>query len=337
VSKDAWNDADRAVAAFVEAAPDPLLAIDDRGTVVVAADATAELLGYKHGALAGKGVIELLPRLPTVTEASGVILVGRRRDGSEISLHVRRGSVQLSTGETLTVVAMRPAQGPLERRHESVHAERARAQAYVSAAIAHDLNNLLSVARVQLELARSDASRKLLSEIDASIQSMSLLVDALLRLSRRDSYRPRVLDLNDAVRRIEPVLRRLIGSGVELECHLEEGLRAVMADAPSIDQILLNLATNARDAMPDGGRLLVETSAHRGGVLLRISDSGIGMDDATRARAFEPYFSTKAAGEGTGLGLALVADIVMQMGGRIEVESEPGCGTTFVLELPCVP
>jgi CheY-like chemotaxis protein len=186
-------------------------------------------------------------------------------------------------------------------------------------------------------------------EVQRAAQRASALTNQLLAFSRRQVSLPRVVDLNDVVRQIDRMLRRIIGEDVVLEIHLADGLPPVKVDPSNMDQLILNLAVNSRDAMPFGGRLLIETEVvdlseeysgqHIGVaagryVMLAVTDTGIGMDEATRVRIFEPFFTTKETGKGTGLGLSIVYGIVKQNGGEIMVYSEPGRGTTFKIYLP---
>ena len=211
--------------------------------------------------------------------------------------------------------------------------------------IAHDFNNLLTVISAGLDLglaplAPDHPSRPRLVEVADAAQSAAALTRHLLAFSRREIIAPKVLDLNDVIRRAEKMILRLIGEDVELQVACAEGLPPIRFDPGQVEQILVNLAANARDAMPSGGRLKIETSSvrcpYRDGTytLLAVSDSGAGMTDDVRAKLFEPFFTTKGPGQGTGLGLAMVYGAVQQNGGRIEVVSEPNQGTTFKIFLP---
>jgi CheY-like chemotaxis protein len=188
-----------------------------------------------------------------------------------------------------------------------------------------------------------------LSQIKRAGERAAALTGQLLAFSRRQILDPRVLDLNAIVADMEKMLRRLLGEDIELLTRLAPDLDRVRADPGQLEQVILNLAVNARDAMPQGGRLTLSTATavpdeallrahpemHRGAhVLLTVGDTGCGMDEATRARLFEPFFTTKEVGKGTGLGLATIYGIVKQSEGQITVESTPGQGTTFRIYLP---
>ena len=218
--------------------------------------------------------------------------------------------------------------------------------------VAHDFNNLLTVISGYTEslLEGHDRGEEFeLGQIAAAAERAAVLTRQLLAFSRRQVLQPRVVLLNNVVEGITPMLSRLIGEDLELVTSLEPGLNRVLADPNQLDQVLLNLAVNARDAMPNGGRLTIQTAnveldeeyvAHHGEstagphVMLAVSDTGTGMDPDTVAHMFEPFYTTKEVGSGTGLGLATVYGIVKQSEGSIWVYSEPGKGTTFKIYLP---
>ncbi|HEU5466279.1 MAG TPA: ATP-binding protein, partial [Gemmatimonadales bacterium] len=201
---------------------------------------------------------------------------------------------------------------------------------------------------MQRDLPAGSRSREDVDEIQRSAARAAGLTRQLLAYSRRQVLQPEVLDLNVVVSEMDKMLQRLIGEDVELVTILGEDLGRVMADPGQIEQVLLNLAVNARDAMPQGGRLTIRTANRRdtpvpgtsdqpvSRVMLAITDTGIGMDDRVRSHLFEPFFTTKEVGKGTGLGLATVYGIVRQSGGSISVESAPGKGSTFSVFLPRV-
>jgi CheY-like chemotaxis protein len=220
--------------------------------------------------------------------------------------------------------------------------------------IAHDFNNLLTGILsysdlIMQELRPADPLRADVEQIRDAGQRAAGLTRQLLAFSRRQLLHPRVLSLNAVVTKLEPMLGRLAGAGVTLEIDLDPALGNVLVDPARLEQVLVDLVVNARDAMPEGGRLTIRTASSgpeptstpseggaspEGYVSLWVSDTGIGMDAATQARIFEPFFTTKPAASGAGLGLATVYGIVEQSGGRITVESAPGRGATFGIHFP---
>jgi two-component system, cell cycle sensor histidine kinase and response regulator CckA len=233
-------------------------------------------------------------------------------------------------------------------------AQKMEAIGQLAGGVAHDFNNLLTVIASYTDLvlgtlAPGDARRDDLAEVKRAAGRAAALTRQLLAFGRRQVLRPEPLDLNDVVRESERMLGRLIGADIELVTRLAPEVSLVLADAGQIEQVIMNLAVNARDAMPDGGVLVIETAnveldedfarRHVGAsagphVMLAVTDTGVGMDEATRARVFEPFFTTKGPGKGTGLGLSTVYGIVTRSGGSVLAQSEMGRWTTIKVFLP---
>ncbi len=227
------------------------------------------------------------------------------------------------------------------------HAQKMEAVGQLAGGVAHDFNNILSAimgygSLLQMKMKDNDPMRFNVDQILASSERAARLVQGLLAYSRKQILNPRPINVNAVVQNIAKLLHRLIGEDVELKIILSPEPAAVMADSIQIEQVLMNLATNARDAMPKGGSLIIKTSIEtrkKDGavfeenapqyVVISVSDTGSGMDEKTKQKIFDPFFTTKEVGKGTGLGLAVVYGIVKQHDGDITVYSEPGHGTTF--------
>ena len=211
-----------------------------------------------------------------------------------------------------------------------------------ASSVAHDFNNLLAVITGYTELMlkrlrADDPLRRNAEAIKRATEWGAALAQQILSGSRRAVPTPVPVDLNQLVGNVTRVLQPLLGDNIELLTRLDSGLRRVSANPHQIGQVIMNLVVNARDAMPQGGRLTIETANVGQVVMLAVSDTGSGMDNETRARLFEPYFTTKEPGRGSGVGLATVYDVVTQFGGQISVMSDAGAGSTFKIYLPRAP
>jgi PAS domain S-box-containing protein len=225
-----------------------------------------------------------------------------------------------------------------------VQSQRMEAMGRLASFVAHDFNNMLTAIIGFSDLLSADVRDPRLAsytqEVQRAAERASALTAQLLAFSRRRPSEPSITDLNTVVVQIEKMLRRIIGEDIRLETRLDPSLPPVKIDPGQVDQIILNLAVNARDAMPEGGSLRIETATigdhgpHSRCVRLSVTDTGTGMDSETIGRIFEPFFTTKSEGKGSGLGLSIVRGVVRQSGGDIEVSSQPGHGSTFSIYLP---
>jgi PAS domain S-box-containing protein len=267
------------------------------------------------------------------------------KDGRMIDVEITAGRIEFD-GRRAALVLANDVSDRVRLQGRLAEAEKMEAVGRLAGGVAHDFNNLLTVIGGYAEiLLQQDGEREELQEIARAAGQASALTRQLLAFSRRQVLHPRVLDLNQIVAGMEAMLHRIIGDDVCVAVKLGDRLAPVEADRAQIERVILNLAANARDAMPEGGALTIETSnvdldAAHGDVpsgphvLLAVTDTGIGMDDEVRRHLFEPFYTTKPAGQGTGLGLATVFGVVKQSGGGIYVYSEPGRGTTFKIYLP---
>ncbi|MEI9938647.1 MAG: PAS domain S-box protein [Pseudomonadota bacterium] len=284
-------------------------------------------------------------------------LVGRRKDGSAMELKLSIQSISDPSGQLVNMVASFVDVTEQKRLEaQLLHAQKMESVGRLAGGVAHDFNNLLTVILggvelTRLELDAAHPAQEYLAEAEDAADSAGTLTKQLLAFSRKQMISPKVLNLNEVIARVERMAQRLLGEDVLLRTVCAPDLGFVRFDPGQVEQIIVNLAVNARDAMPEGGRLTIETSnirldeqhadAHPGVefgdyVLLAVSDSGTGMSEDARAHLFEPFFTTKGPGKGTGLGLAMVYGAIQQNGGRIEVDSQPQLGTSFKIYLPRV-
>jgi signal transduction histidine kinase/HAMP domain-containing protein len=260
-----------------------------------------------------------------------------------------------AAGDIARYIGRRRVEDALHESEEQTRQlQKMEAVGQLAGGIAHDFNNLLTVilgrSRLLLRGMPPDhPHHRGIESIDETAQRAALLTRQLLAFSRKQMLAPTILDLNEIVLGMTDLLRRLIGDEIELVCKPGAAASTVKVDRGQLEQVIVNLVVNARDVMPSGGRITVETSsvgpeepqpsgaAGAGGqVRLVVTDTGTGMDQRTKSRIFEPFFTTKEPGKGTGLGLATVYGIIRQSGGSIRVDSEPGAGSTFTISLPRV-
>jgi PAS domain S-box-containing protein len=329
-------------------------------------DRLCELVGYTRDELLAMRVADLEVRL-TPEELdhawagmrSGDRATGygslRHRDGHAIPVENHLTVVE-EDGTRVFYALLRDVREREALEAQLLQAQKMEAVGQLAGGVAHDFNNLLQVIQGHVSLALDELPpggpvREDLEAVHAAGERAVRLTRQLLAFSRKQLLQPRVLDPNEVVRDVVPMLRRLIGEDITVEARLAPAVGSVTADPAQLEQVLVNLAVNARDAMPRGGRVVIETEAVALGgdgtpgvrapaapgpyVRLTVRDTGVGMDEATRTRAFEPFFTTKPPGRGTGLGLSTVYGIVRQSGGRIAIESAPGAGTAVSVELPC--
>jgi PAS domain S-box-containing protein len=355
----------------VETALDAVVTIDEGSKILFANPASERIFGWTPAELAGRPLTTLMPeRLRSAHEAGfarylesgrrtmswqAVEFSGLRKDGREIPLEISfseswQDAARRFTGIIRDVTERKVALTERKRLEEQLRqSQKMEAVGRLAGGVAHDFNNVLTaiLGYGDLLLTRvvDEELRQHVEEIRRAGQRAASLTSQLLAFSRKQMLAPRVLDPNALVTDLQKMLRRVIGEDIVLVTDLAPDLWRVKADPGQLEHVVMNLAVNARDAMPDGGRLTIRTAnaVLEGGsglagphVVLTVTDSGSGMDAQTRARLFEPFFTTKEQGKGTGLGLATSYGIVKQSGGEIVVESEPGSGTTIRVYLPSV-
>ena len=361
---------------LLQAAPDAIVVLD-QGRIVLVNDQAEELFGRPRADLLGSNAELLLtegaraayPRLllrgsagPEPGPMGTIAITVRRRDGAELPVEASLAAVDTPHGRVVVAVIrdctdLRRAEAEQARLRAEAQAHRTHrleSLGQLAGGIAHDFNNMLGVIVNYASFVIEEASsaepdlRAIIADARQVVRAGERgtdLTHQLLAFARREVVRPEPLDLNAVLAATEGALRNAVGERITLIVRPGADLPPVTCDPGQIEQLLLNLAVNARDAMPHGGNLVIDTAGHRltrgdgdldpgDYVRLRVSDSGRGMAADVAERAFEPFFTTKSSGEGTGLGLATVYGIVTQAGGTVRLSSEPGLGTTVTVLIP---
>jgi two-component system cell cycle sensor histidine kinase/response regulator CckA len=351
---------------FFQDNPQPMWVFDRQSAKLLEVNqASARLYGYTREELLSKYATDLLPaedvaaakeslrKLDTVVQP--IEWRQRLKDGKIIDIELMAHEIRYSRRRAVLAVLIDVTRRK-QLEAQLLQAQKMEAVGMLAGGIAHDFNNLLTIITgySQLLLAslnQGDRNRTAVEQIMKAGDRAADLTRQLLSFSRRQTMQPKVLDLNTLVGSLAVMLRRLIAEDIDLRLDLAKDAGQVNVDAGKIEQVIMNLAVNSRDAMPNGGTLTIQTKnvdldehythTHtrvRPGpyVMVAVTDTGTGMDVETRARLFEPFFTTKGQGRGTGLGLSIVFGIVRQTGGNLEVSSEPGVGTTVRIYLPRV-
>jgi PAS domain S-box-containing protein len=360
---------------LVENMNEGLWVLDREGGTVFVNARMAEMLGYTVGEMQGRPLFDFMDeagvriaRKKLEQREAGIAeqhdFEFLRKDGSRLyallgasPIMDSDGSYRGSVAAVLDITGRRQAEEEKVRLEEHLHqAVKMESVGRLAGGVAHDFNNLLTgiIGNLSLILSDLDPGDPLhgtLTEVNNAAESAATLTRQLLAFSRKQVVQPRVINLNEMVAGQKMMLARLIGENIRLKTVLAEGLWAVKVDPPQTEQVFINLVVNARDAMPDGGELVVQTAnvelgaeygkthpyvTPGGYVKLSVSDTGQGISEEVRSHLFEPFFTTKKMGRGTGLGLATSYGVIKQSGGHIEVDSREGSGTTFIVYLPKV-
>jgi len=352
---------------LVESIKESIYSINIEGVFTFLNHTAAKRLGGKPEDFVGRSLSEVVPRVyaqPMLNEIREVIKSGKGKsidadiilNGKKRYFHISIQPIPSETGivhQALSIATETTERITLEERLRQ--AQKMEAIGKLAGGIAHDFNNLLSIIRGYTYLLLQDYKQdqtlhESLRELDLASERAQNLTQQLLAFSRRQLLKPRIMDLNQQIKETGKMLKRLIGENITLRILTDKRLCPIFADPGQIGQIIMNLAVNARDAMPQGGVLTIETKAvhsepkhtslpfetnHSRFVLLSVCDTGIGMDKETISKIFEPFFTAKEKGKGTGLGLSTVFGIVKQSNGYIWVDSTPGKGSCFNIYFPC--
>jgi two-component system, cell cycle sensor histidine kinase and response regulator CckA len=364
------EEAQRRLATAIEQSIESIMMTDKTGKITYVNPAFEQISGYRSEEVLGRDTRFLKSDIHDSAHYKDLVdairggnswkgrIASQRRDGKIIYEDLAISPVRDSSGEIVSFVDVaHDVTEHIALEKQLIQAQKMESIGTLAGGVAHDFNNLLQVVLGYSELILADERfesriRDDLGKINQAARTGADLVQSLLTFSRKTETKPRPLNLNHQIDRVRKLLSRTVPKMIEIQLNLCGDLSSINADPTQVEQILMNLAVNARDAMPDGGKLLIETQnatldedyckTHLGStpgdyVLLQFSDTGQGMDRDTLEHIFEPFYTTKGVGEGTGLGLAMVYGIVKQHGGYIMCYSKPGQGTTFKIFFPAEP
>ena len=370
-TEDSLFESERKIQAITDAAVDAIILIDDEQRIVYWNPAAGSMLGYQPEELAERNVNAIIPpryRERHAKAFAGFVKTGQgallgktyevsalRKDGSELPVELSVSGIRLK-GKWHSVGVIRDISERKKLEQQLLHSQKMEAVGQLSGGLAHDFNNILTAIIgyghiLHMKMSEGDPLRDNVRHLLESADRAAVLTRSLLAFSRKQVLHARPVDLNEVLRRAEKLLRLALGESIELKTAFKPEDLTVSADAVQIEQVLMNLATNARDAMPHGGSFAVEIDVRElDGTFVRaygygepgryavltVTDTGTGMDEETRKRIFEPFFTTKEVGRGTGLGLSMTYGIIKQHQGYINAYSEPGRGTIFRIYLPLI-
>ncbi|HKV77624.1 MAG TPA: PAS domain S-box protein [Candidatus Sulfotelmatobacter sp.] len=358
------RDSQNRLALIVDSSQDAIIGKNLDGIITQWNKGAEQIYGYTSAEIIGRNVSVLCPpdrpdEIPGILEkirhgeqVDYFESVRMTKDGRRLNMSISVSPIHDAEGRVVGASAIGRNITAQKRIEDQLRqSQKMEAVGRLAGGVAHDFNNLLGIVTACTELLRRDVDVESLEYVDNIREAANRgasLTRQLLAFSRRQPVQTQILDLNDRLKEVSKLVRPLMGDDVEIVLPSRSTAAVVEADAGQLDQIVLNLAVNSRDAMPRGGKLIIETGVHDLDeafarehsmtpgryVMLVVSDNGIGMDEATRSRIFEPFFTTKESGKGSGLGLATVYGIVKQSGGHIWVYSEVSHGTTFKIYLP---
>ena len=360
------RDSQNRMALIVDSSQDAIIGKNLDGIITQWNKGAERIYGYSAQEMIGRSITTLSPK-DRPQEILGILEKVRRgerveyfesvrvtKDGRRVNVSISVSPIHDAEGRVMGAsVIARDITAQKKVEDQLRQSQKMEAVGRLAGGVAHDFNNLLGIVTACSELLRTRADAESLEYLDnirEAAKRGASLTRQLLAFSRRQPVQLQVLDLNERLKEVSKLLRPLMGDDVQIVLLPRSASAIVEADPGQMDQVVVNLAVNARDAMPRGGKLVIETGISEFDqsfaeehpsmmagryVMLAVSDNGIGMDEATRSRVFEPFFTTKEMGKGTGLGLATVYGIVKQSGGHVWVYSEPDRGTTFKIYLPC--